>query len=302
MLRTLTRPTALEAMALLALTMFLWAGNHVLGRWAADHIPPMTLAFFRWSIAALVILPLAAPALRRDRAAIRTHWQMLALLGIMGSGLYNTIQYIALTETTVSNAAIINSWAPVLIALLGAALFGDPLRPLQAGGILISLVGVGVVMLHGDLTRLAALAFNRGDLVMLGGTTLWALYTALLRLRPPVSALSFAAVTFSVAGVVNLPLAAFEYANGQVVQWSWLTVGAIFYAAVLASVAGYYLYTVGVEALGPTRSGAFIHLIPLFATVQALVLIGEAPEPYHALGFGLILSGVALAQRGRRSA
>lgn len=283
----------------MVLTMLIWAGNHVLGRWAAGHIPPMTLAFLRWSLAALVMLPLARHDLRRDMETMRRNVPLLLLLGLMGSGLYNTLQYVALTTTTVSNAAILNSWAPILIAVFGALFFQDRLRWMQAGGILMSLAGVLVVILHGDPARLSSLTFNRGDLIMLMATSIWALYTTLLRLRPAISTLSFAAVTYAIAGFANLPLAIYEHTQGLEIRWSPEVVAAILYAGLLASVLAYYLYAAGVETLGPTRAGAFIHLVPLFASALALLLIGEAPELYHFAGFALIVAGVATAVRGR---
>jgi uncharacterized membrane protein len=164
----------------------------------------MTLAFLRWSLAAVLMFPFAYGAMRADWPVIRQNWKRMLLLGFMGSGIYNTLQYIALTETTATNAAILNSWGPILIVIAGASLFGDRLRATQIIGMLVSLVGVAVVVLHGEVERISTLAFNRGDLVMLFATGVWALYTALLRTRPPISTMSFAGVTYVIAGFVNL--------------------------------------------------------------------------------------------------
>jgi drug/metabolite transporter (DMT)-like permease len=293
----LTQRTAASAVLCLVITMALWAGNHVVGRWATGNIPPMTFAFVRWSGAALIMLPLALASIREDWPVIRANLPILTLLGALGSGYYNTIQYIALTGTTVTNAAILNSWAPVLIAAAGAVIFKDRLKPVQIGGLALSLFGVATVILHGDPGRLATLTFNRGDLIMLFGTGVWASYTTLLRKRPAISTVSFAGLTYVFAGVANAPLAAYEYVTGQYVVWSWATLGAIAYAILLASVIGYFLYNRSVEIIGATRSGAFIHLIPLFASIMAMVLLGEDPQPYHVIGFGLILAGVGLASK-----
>lgn len=297
MFSKLSEPTRANAYLFLTVTMLLWAGNHVIGRWAAGNIPPMTLAFLRWAGAALIVLPLAWPSLERDRTAIVENWRILLLLGLLGSGCYNTLQYIALTGTTVANAAILNSWAPVLIASAAAVLFGDRLSRRQMGGLALSLVGVAIIILRGQYATLAAFAFNRGDLVMVVATAIWAAYTTLLRFRPPISTLSFAAVTYTIAGIANLPLAFYEYANGQRIVETWAALGAIVYAAVLASFVAYYLYARSVEIIGGTRTGSFIHLIPLFASVMGLVFLGETPHFYHAAGFALIVSGVWMAAR-----
>lgn len=297
MTAALSRSTTISAVAGLVVTMALWAGNHVIGRWATGQIPPMTFSFLRWSIAALVMVPLAVSCIRKDWPVIRANFWILTLLGLLGSGYYNTLQYIALTGTTATNAAILNSWAPVLIAAAGALIFKDRLRGVQIGGLALSLFGVATVILHGDPARAATLTFNHGDLVMLFATGVWAAYTTLLRKRPAISTISFSGLTYLFAAFANAPLAAYEYANSQYVVWSVASVAAIAYAALLASVIGYFLYARGVEIIGATRAGAFIHLIPLFASVMAMMFLGEAPQLYHAVGFGLILAGVALASR-----
>jgi drug/metabolite transporter (DMT)-like permease len=181
--------------------------------------------------------------------------------------------------------------------LAGAALFRDKLRANQLTGMAVSLLGVAVVVLHGEFARIATLTFNRGDLVMLFATGVWSLYTALLRTRPPISTLSFVGLTYAIAGVVNLPLAGWEYAHGQVMEINPQTIAAVLYAGVLASLVAYLCYARSVEIIGANRTGVFIHLIPLFTSVLAMVLLGEQPALYHAAGFGLILAGVFIAQR-----
>lgn len=292
------RRSSAHAYAFLTLTMLLWAGNHVLGKWANGHIPPMTLAFLRWTGAALIMLPIARPSLREDWGTIRRSMPVLLLLGLLGSGAYNTLQYLALTQTTVTNSAILNSWAPVLIALAGAAMYGDRLHTSQIAGLSLSLSGVTTIVLQGDPAVIKTLAFNSGDLIMLTATAIWAAYTTLLRSRPAISTLSFAAVTYTIAAIVNLPLALYEHAAGQHVELSAPALAAIVYTAAFASCLAYFLYARSVEIIGATRTGAFIHLIPLFASAMAMLMLGEKPHVYHAAGFALILGGVWLASRG----
>jgi len=297
MQKALPKQSSTLAYTLLTLTMLMWAGNHVVGKWAAGNIPPMTLAFLRWSGAALIMLPIAWSSLKAEREAIRANFGRMVMLGILGSGAYNTLQYLALTETTVTNAAILNSWAPVLIAVAGAILFADKLKPWQIAGLGISLVGVTTIVLKGSLATLAGFSFNIGDVLMLIATAIWAGYTTLLRTRPALSTLSFAAFTYTVAGLANLPLAAYEYANGQHMLATPQVYLAVVFTAIFPSCIAYFFYARGVEIIGATRTGAFIHLIPLFASIMAIVFLGEQPHLYHAAGFGLILTGVWLASR-----
>ena len=242
MLEKLKQPTRINAYLFLILTTLFWAGNYTIGRWAAGHVPPITLAFLRWTGAALLILPLAWPALKREWDVIRTHLPILLVLGITGSGLFNTLQYIALTDTTATNAGIINSSAPIMIAGLSFFLNGERLRSLQIAGIAISLSGVLVVISQGDLGHLSDLDINAGDLVMLVAMGVWALYTALLQRRPRLDGFAFAAVTFIIASLLNAGLSAIEIAGGARVDWSPASVAAICYTAVFPSFLAYLCF------------------------------------------------------------
>lgn len=297
MLEALKRPTRANAYLLLTLTMLFWAGNYTVGRWAAGHVPPVTLSFLRWTGAMFLVLPLAWRDLKADGATIRANWRMLLLLGIVGSGLFNTLQYIALTGTTATSAGIINSASPVMIAMMSFALNGETVRPGQILGIAFSLLGVLTVLAKGSLETLASFSFNTGDLVMLGAMVLWALYTALLQKRPPIAGLSFAAVTYVIAAALNAPLSAAELSGGASLDVSPASLMAIAYTAVFPSFLAYMFFNRGIEIIGPTKGGAFMHLVPLFTALLALVFLGEAPQAYHIVGVGLILSGIWLAAR-----
>jgi len=297
MLQRLARPTAANAYAFLVLTMLMWAGNHVVGKWANGQIPPMTLAFLRWTGATLIMLPLAWGTLRSEWPAIRASFPRIFALGLLGSGAFNTLQYLALTETSITNAAILNSWGPLLIVAAGALTYGDRLRPLQIMGLCISLVGVLIIIFHGEPSVSELQSLNRGDLIMLIAIVTWAAYTNMLRSRPAITTLSFAALTYAIAAAVNLPLAAYEHASGQHVVPSLAVLAAILYTAAFASCLAYFLYTRSVDMIGATRTGAFIHLIPVFASAMGMVMLGEEPRIYHAAAFALILGGVFLASR-----
>ena len=297
MLKRLARPSSANAYAFLVLTMLLWAGNHVVGKWANGQIPPMTLAFLRWTGAALIMLPLAWGTLRDEWPAIRASLPRIFVLGLLGSGAYNTLQYLALTETSITNAAILNSWGPLLIVAAGAATYGDRLRPLQIMGLCLSLVGVLTIIFHGDPSVSELQSLNRGDLIMVLGVLTWAAYTNMLRSRPAISTLSFAALTYAIAAAVNLPLAFYEHASGQHIVPSATAFAAIVYTAALASCLAYFLYTRSVDIIGATRTGAFIHLIPVFASAMGMIALGEEPHIFHAAAFALILAGVWLASR-----
>ncbi len=277
--------------------MLFWAGNFTIGRWADGHVPPVTLAFLRWTGAALLILPLAWPHMRRDWSVIKANLPLLLALGIAGTGLFNTLQYIALTGTTATSAAIINCSSPIMIAMLSMLVNQERVRLVQAIGIAMSLIGVMCVISRGELNAILGLELNWGDLVMLFAMGVWAVYTVLLKKLPKISIFAFAGVIYIIAAGLNAVLASLELAGGATVNWSPASIAAIAYTAIFPSFLAYLLYNRGVEILGPTRAGAFMHLVPLFTIILAVLFLGEQPGVHHALGLALILPGIWLASK-----
>src|SRR3974390_386227 len=162
---------------LLSLTSLFWAGNTVLGRFVAGHVPPITLAFIRWGGAFLVLLPFAAPHLAREWPTIRKHAGMMTLLALTGFSAYNTMAYYGLQYTTAVNGLLLQSIGPLFVALWTFALFGDRLAPRQAIGICISLSGVLVIICRGSLEVLLSIGFNRGDVWFVIALVIYAFYT-----------------------------------------------------------------------------------------------------------------------------
>ena len=195
---------------LLSLTSLFWAGNTVLGRFIAGHVPPVTLAFIRWGGAFLILLPFAWPHLKRDWPVIRSHVGLMTLLALTGFSAYNTMAYIGLQYTSAINGLLLQSIAPLFVALWAFALFGERVTPRQAGGVLVSLTGVVVIICRGSLDVLLGIAFNRGDVWFLVALVIYAFYTAVLRKRPPMHPLSFLAVGMGWGAVLLMPFLAWE--------------------------------------------------------------------------------------------
>lgn len=286
-----------NAYLLLTLTPLFWAGNFVLGRAVAGHIPPIGLAWLRWTFAALIMAYFAWPHLKRDWPQIRAHWPILLLLGLLGPTLFNTMTYIGLNHTTALNGLLMQSSAPVLIVLAAFLTFGDRITLMQLLGILVSLAGVVTIIGEGDVAVLSALSLNVGDLIILAAFVSWGFYTAFLRKRPDIHWLSFAVVIAGVAAVANFPMFLWESAQGQTLKPTLMTVLAVAYVAIFPSILSYNFYNRGVQLIGPARAGVFMHLVPLFGTGLAILLLGEEPRWYHGLGFALILAGVFITAR-----
>lgn len=280
------------AYGLLALAALAWSGNHVLGRAAAGHVPPFAISLFRWGVALVLLWPFARPHLRRDWPAIKGSWRTLVFLGVLGGAIFGVLQYIGARYTTAINISVLNSLAPVMIAIAGAALFGDQLSWRQGTGISISLLGVALIVTKADVSRVAGLDFNWGDLIIIFNIAVWAIYSVCLRWRPPMHWLSFTYCLAVVSTLATLPFFAAEQIAGARLEPTALTVLVLGYVAVFPSVVGFAAWSRGVEILGPTRSGATMHLIPLFSALIASVALGEQLMGYHVAGFALILVGV----------
>jgi drug/metabolite transporter (DMT)-like permease len=282
---------------LLSLTSLFWAGNIVLGRFIAGHIPPITLALIRWGGAFLVVAPFAAPHLLRDWPTIRKRAGVLAVLAVTGFSTYNTLAYYGLQYTTAINGLLLQSIGPLFVALWTFALFGDRLTARQAGGICVSLCGAVVIICHGSLAVLAGLAFNRGDLWLLLALLVYGFYTAWLRRRPPMHPLSFLAVGMGAGALFLIPAAVLEIAGGRTVTFDALSIASFVYVCVFPSLLGYLFLNRGIELIGANRAAPFLHLIPVFGSVLAIALLGERFELYHAVGYALVFTGITVATR-----
>jgi drug/metabolite transporter (DMT)-like permease len=289
-----------NAYLLLALSSLFWSGNHIVGRAIAGEVPPLAVSTVRWLIGAIVLWPIARPYLARDWPIIRRHWREVLFLGATGGALFSALQYIGLQYTTALNVSVLNSLAPVLIVVTGALAFRDPLVPLQLGGIATSLVGVLVIVTRADSHVLATLGFAWGDLIILGNMVVFAVYSAALRLRPPIHWVSFLFALSVISTLGTAPFWAWEHAAGRTLQPTLLTAFAVLYVAIFPSVLAFALWNRGVELIGANRASAFLHLVPLYSAVLAGIFLGERTMAYHVLGFALILAGVWFAAKKHR--
>jgi drug/metabolite transporter (DMT)-like permease len=286
---------------LAALPPLFWAGNFVLARALHADIPPIALSFWRWAIALLVLLPFAYSDLWRQRALLRRHWPVLTLFALLGITNYNTFAYLGLQHTTATNGVLLSSVTPVVILGLSVVLFRAPLRVTQVTGILLSLAGVIVIAIEGRLEMLGELEINRGDLWILAASLDWALYSVFLRWRPAeLEAKPFLAAMIAIGLIPLSGLYAWELASGYLFEPDATNLAAIGYVAVFPSVLAYVLWNRAVVEMGPNRTGQYMHLMPIFGAVLAVLLLGERLHVYHLFGALMIAAGIALAAGMRR--
>ncbi|MDI4235640.1 DMT family transporter [Bradyrhizobium sp. Arg237L] len=282
---------------LLSFTALFWAGNAIVGRLAAGHIAPVTLSFLRWSLAFLLILPWAWPHLKQDWPAIRGRLGLMVLLSLTGIGVFNTMQYWALEYTQALNTLLLQSAAPLIIAVWSLVLLGVRLTAAQAFGVLLSLAGVLVIILHGDLTALSKVEFNKGDLIFITALTIFGIYSVLSLKRPEIHGLSFVAFTFGCGAACLIPFLVWELLTRPVMQFNVSNLLSLIYVAVFPSTLAYLCFNRGVQLIGANRTAPFFHVVPVFGTVLSIIFLGEHPQLFHFIGFALVLSGVFVASR-----
>ena len=282
---------------LLSLTALFWAGNAIVGRVAAGHIPPVTLSLLRWSAAFLIILPFAWKHLVRDWAAIRSRLGIMILLSITGIGAFNTLQYWALEHTQALNTLLLQSAGPLVVAVWSLVLLGVRLTLAQAAGVLLSLAGVLIILMHGDLTKLSGIDFNIGDLIFIVALAIFGLYSVLTLKRPRIHGLSFVAFTFGCGAACLIPLFIWELFTRPPMQINTANLLTLAYVALFPSTIAYLCFNRGVQLIGANRAAPFFHVVPVFGTIMSIVFLGEHPQAFHFIGFALVLTGVFVASR-----
>jgi drug/metabolite transporter (DMT)-like permease len=286
---------------LILITMLCWAGNFIAARGVRADVPPITLAMIRWIGAFVILLPFAWPHLKRDLPTILRRWRIMLALSVIGITCFNTFAYIGLQYTVAMNAVLLQSSMPVMIALVVFATYREKPTLFQIIGVAVSLSGVVYVVVQGDLAVLLTLAINRGDLWIVAAMASWAVYTALLRERPQIHWLSFIAATFFLGSLVLSPFWAMEVASGRTVNPSWAAAAASFYMVLFPAVIAYICYNRAVHLAGANWVAPFFHLIPVLGSILAILILGERIQFYHALGFVLVMSGIAIASRRKVS-
>src|SRR3984885_10503076 len=293
--RTRRMPLWNSAWSLLALANLFWAGNIVLGRGVVGMVPPIALAYWRWTGAFLIAVGFAWPYLKRDAPTLLRHWRMMLLLSATGIATYNTMSYIGLTSTTALNVLLLQSAGPLVIIVWAFALFGERPTLWQSAGVVVSLIGVAIIAAHGSLHTLLHLSLNRGDVWILVAMVVYGIYAAMFRVRPAAHPMSFLVAMMGIGSMMILPFYLWEVVQGGRIGGglpAWL---AMAYIAVFPSFIAYLFFNRGIELIGAARAGQSWHLMPVFGSILAVLFLGETFYAYHAVGIAMIAGGIVLA-------
>lgn len=290
---------------LLTIPPVLWAGNAVVGRIAYDLISPVTLNFLRWALAIVLVAPLGW-AVFRPGSGLWQNRRRYMVLGLLGVGVYNGMQYLALHSSTPINVTLVSASMPVWMLLIGLLFFGARVKGRQIVGAVLSILGVATVLSHGQLEQLLGLRFVAGDIYMVVATMIWSLYSWILSRSGDSAVVKSNWATFLMAqmvyGVVwSGVFAAAEWSfTDAYIHWGWPLALILVYVAIGPAIIAFRCWGAGVQLAGPATASFFNNLTPLFAGLMSLFFLGEAPHLYHALAFVLIVSGIVLSSRASR--
>jgi len=280
----------------LAFAVFCWAANTVLARGVANDILPITLAFWRWAFALIIILPFSYGHVWRERDEIRKNLFPLLVLSFFSVAVYNSLLYIAARSTTATNMAIVTASMPAITLLAARAILKEVPTLVQTGGVIISAIGMLIIIFKGSTASLFSLDFNYGDLLVVGSILSWSVYSVLIRkFKLALHPLTFLTMTILIGSLTIAPFYCWE-------AFAWAQHGLLvrnmhvfLFLAVFPSIIAYLFWNNGVINVGPGKAAMFIYLLPLFGAVLALVLLGETIFTYHFFGGLFIFIGLYLA-------
>jgi drug/metabolite transporter (DMT)-like permease len=286
---------------LLILTALLWAGNAIAGKFAVGHISPFLLTWLRWVIALSILLVISWRQVLQDMPAIRANLPFLFALGALGFTTFNLMFYFALVHTSAINVAIEQSAMPLVVFLLNFLWFGIRASWMQVAGFILTVLGVVLTVTRGAPWSVFDTPLNIGDVLMVIAISLYGVYSVALAKRPAMHWLSFLTTLSLAALITSIPFALWEIHSGTVIWPDTQGWAVAFFTAVGPAILAQLFWARGLEMIGSNRGGVFINVVPIFAALMAVVLLGEEFRPYHAAAMALVFAGVWLSQQKPRA-
>lgn len=283
--------------ALAVVATLIWSGNFVISRGVSQQIPPVSLAFYRWSLATLLIAPLAFKKFKEEKEVVRNNWKYLFWVSLTGITLFNTFVYVAGHYTSAINMALIGTTSSPIFATIMAIIFlKERLNTFRILGILLCVVGIVLLLSKGSWQNLASFTFSVGDLWVLAGALSFAIYNILVRKKPAgISSINFLFVIFLFGTILLFPAYLVEFKNTGAVQWNGSLWGSIIYLGLGTSVISFLCWNAALQKLGTGTTVLFGNLIPIFSTLEAVWLLGEKINSIHLMSGLLVIGGLVIA-------
>lgn len=274
----------------------LWSGNFITARGVHEWIPPLSLAFWRWSVAMLVVLPFGLPHVIRQWPLLRKHWRFMLVMGVSSVSAYNSLIYFAAHYTSSHHIALISSTAPIWTLLLAGLMGTERLSRYKIGGATFAFIGALVIVTRGKPETMLAVGWNTGDMMLLAAAWIWAGYCVLLHYKPKdMHQLTFLTAIFGIGLSCLAPFYFYDITHGNPTPFTGAAWAAYLYVGIAASVLAWLSWNNAVHAIGPVKAGLVYYMIPVFSGVLAVLLLNEPPAFYHFAGFALIFTGIIVS-------
>ena len=285
----------------LILTTLFWSGNFIVGKAASlFEIPPFTLNFYRWIFAWLILAPFTLKEVIDKKNYILKNIKLIIILGITSITIFNSIVYYSLNFTQVISGVLMISTIPVMIIIFCWLFRIEQTNIYQIFGVIFSLLGVVVIITKADLNILLNLNFNKGDIWMVVAMFSWAMYSALLRKKKlELSQLSLLQIIITAGLIFLLPAYLVELSLGYKTSINLPFILTLTYVVLFPGLASFIFWIKGISIIGSNRSGIFLHLMPIFSTIMAILIFGEKFMIFHSIGAVLIIAGIILSSRGQ---
>ena len=292
------------AYVLLVLTTLFWSGNFIVGKAASNYeIPPFSLNFYRWLFAGLILLPFTFKEILNKKNYIFNNLGFFIILGITSITIFNSTVYYSLYYMQVISGVLMISTIPVWIMFISSILGIEKTNKFQIIGVILSLFGVLFIITKSDIEVIKNLAFNRGDLIMASGMFAWALYSALLKKKTyEISQITLLEVVIITGLVFLIPIYILEMNFGNQIEISKPFTLTLSYVVLFPGLASFFFWIKGIAIIGANRAGVFLHLMPVFGSIMAILLFDEKFMIYHLLGAIFIIAGITLSNRKLKNA
>ena len=284
---------------LLTLSVFFWAGNFIVGKFATlFEIPPLTLNVLRWLTVWIILIPFTYKEIYRNLSYIKKNWLVISFMGLITISTFNSVVYFALNHTQVINAVLVLAAIPAATIVLSSFMNIEKTNIFQLLGLFLSIIGIGSIISSGDFQKIISLNFNKGDSWMLVCVITWSLYSTLLKKNKfKFSQFTLIQLMVSAGLLFLIPQLFYEKSIGLEVNFNKAFIIILFYVVIFPAIAAYYCWQKGVELVGPNRASMFIQLMPLFSAVMAIIIFKEKFELYHFVGAAFIVSGIYLSNK-----
>ena len=296
-LPNLSKRNTIIGIALAVLATLIWSGNFIVARGVYKEIPPISLAFYRWLIASLIIFPFAYKQFKKEKKIVLQNWKYFFWAALTGVTLFNTFVYIGAHYTIAINLALIGTTSSPIIAIILARIFlKEKLNSLKITGMLFCISGIIFLLCKGDFTNLLSLRFSTGDGWVLLAAFSFAVYNTLAKRKPvSISPVNFLFVVFTLGTILLLPFYLWELANSQTVNWNMNLILIILYLGLGTSVIAFLCWNIAIQKLGAGRTAMFGNLIPIFSSLEAVLLLNEQFTFVHVISMVVVITGLVLA-------